>query len=95
MTADAQKKPADIPTSLQESLAQKLSANPKIAALVKSVDEQKAKLAGSEEATQSAKRNSDEQELAPGNPRSLAQMEEVNPRDEGEDPVAYLDRIFG
>lgn len=41
------------------------------------------------------KQHLDEKELAPGNPRTIKQIEEVNPRNEGEDDVAYLDRIFG
>lgn len=78
-----------------EALAHKLEQNPQIAKLVQNVNDQKSRLAGADDIEKSDKRQKDEQELAPGNPRSLEQMEQVNPREEGEDPVAYLDRIFG
>lgn len=79
----------------EAELAEKLEKNPEIAKLVKQTGEKKAALFGSSDPDAARKRESDEQELAPGNPRSLEQMEKVTPRDEGEDPVAYLDRIFG
>ncbi|MCI1983427.1 MAG: hypothetical protein LKJ47_01450 [Bifidobacteriaceae bacterium] len=86
-----------------DALLHKLQESPQIASLMKNVDSARAaaeKANAAEgndpEGVQKAmKRNKDEQELAPGNPRSLQQMEEVAPRGDDEDTVAYLDRIFG
>ncbi|MCI1935517.1 MAG: hypothetical protein LKJ44_03010 [Bifidobacteriaceae bacterium] len=83
------------PTETEAELAAKLEHNPEIAKLVKQASEKRAALFDGSDPDAATKRNSDEQELAPGNPRSLEQMEKVNPRGEDEDPVAYLDRIFG
>jgi hypothetical protein len=87
----------------QDELLHKLQKNPQVASLMKNVESARMAAARAntddgndpETVQKAAKRSSDEQELAPGNPRSLQQMEEVTPREDGEDPVAYLDRIFG
>lgn len=82
----------------KNELMHKLQNNPEIAKLMKDTEaarSQAAQAEGAAGAEKAMKHQQDEQELAPGNPRSLDEIEKVNPRKEGEDPVAYLDRIFG